>query len=335
MANTEPITPPSGTEAPSKYLMGIEDDPDAGRFDAALEAAFGPQNVDDETPPEDDETHSESKDTDEGTEGQNRGTEPPAGASGGVEGEGGESPPEPEPSGAADFASLFRSKYGVEPTQADMEGYLALAEWAAGLSPEQQVAVNNALANPQAYTQPVGSQQPITDTPDPLVEEYGEDHPLVVRLRALENAAQQSAQVNAQHTQQATIDAINAGANAFKDKYQLSDIDMQNLQGAVANSGLFPGFVQATGNPQTAIQAALESQYWQTAEFRQRETDRQIEANKAKQDTDDKRKRKASSVSGTGGNGASREAPPPRTPEDRWAAVAAGIRDAQDNGQQS
>lgn len=333
MANPDPIIPTSGTEPPSKYLMGLEDDPDAARFDKALQDAFGPQATtdaeeepetpSDDVPPSDDDGE----------------TAPSAGASGeGGEEEGGEDQSQVGAIGdASDFASLFRTRYGHEPSQEEMEGYLALAEWAAGLTPEQQVAVNNALTNPQAYAQSVGSQaQPPSTEPDPLVEEYGEDHPLVQRIRALEAMGQQTVQFTQQQVNQQTVAAINTGSQKFREKYHLEDTDMQILQGAVAKSGLFPGFVQANGgNVDTAIQAALEAQYWQTPEYRQRETDRVIEANKAQQEKDDKRKTKASSVSGTGGNAASRQAPPPKTNEDRWAAVAAGIREAQDNGQQS
>lgn len=330
MANTEPI-PTAGTEAPSKYLMGLEDDPDADKFNKALEDAFGPQA----TQTDQDEEVEPEAGTDEGAD------SPPPGASGEGEGAGGEDGASSDAIGgnASDFAARFQERYGHAPSQEEIDGYLQLAEWAAGLTPEQQQAINNALVNPQAYTQPVGTQQP-TPQPDEdpeyvaLVEEFGADHPLIKRLQRLEQNTQQFAQTQAQITQQEILHKINAGTEVFKAKYELTDDEVYQLQGAVARSGLFPGFVSSLGDHSLAIQQAMDYQYHITPEFRQREIDKQLEATRAQQQAADTRKRKASSVSGTGGNGADRTTPPPKTTEDRWAAVAAGIAEAQNNGQQ-
>lgn len=339
MANTEPIIT-AGTEAPSKYLMGLEDDPDADKFNKALEDAFGPQAT---TPPESEDDDTTLEPEDEGTDtGDGTGTQtPPPGASGEGDGAGGGEGASSDAIGgnASDFAARFQERYGHAPSQEEIDGYLQLAEWAAGLTPEQQQAINNALVNPQAYTQPVQTQQP-TPQPDEdpeyaaLVEEFGADHPLIRRLQRLEQNTQQFAQTQAQITQQEILNKINAGTEVFKAKYELTDDEVYQLQGAVAKSGLFPGFVTSLGDHSLAIQQAMDYQYHITPEFRQREIDKQLEATRTQQQAADTRKRKASSVSGTGGNGADRSTPPPKTPQDRWAAVAAGIAEAQ-NGQQT
>lgn len=337
MANTEPIIPTAGTEAPSKYLMGLEDDPDADKFNKALEDAFGPQAT---VPPESEDNDTTLEpDPNAGADGA--GDSPPPGASGEGDGAGGEDGASSDAIGgnASDFAARFQERYGHAPSQEEIDGYLQLAEWAAGLTPEQQQAINNALVNPQAYTQPVDTTpKPTTPDEDPeyaaLIEEFGADHPLIKRLQRLEQNTQQFAQTQAQITQQEILHKINAGTEVFKAKYELTDDEIYQLQGAVARSGLFPGFVSSLGDHSLAIQQAMDYQYHITPEFRQREIDKQLEATRAQQQAADTRKRKASSVSGTGGNGADRTTPPPKTTEDRWAAVAAGIAEAQNNGQQ-
>lgn len=334
-----PSTPPTGGAEdfkPGIWGLNGETDENVEQFDKALAEAFGTATEPTTESDEDDDSGDGGEDADdvEGT-----GTSTPASAGSGEKG--GES--DPVPSGASDFASLFKQRYGVEPTQEDMEGYLALAEWAAGLTQDQQAAINTALTNPQAYTQPVVNQPPPTTPPttdiDPilteLIEEYGEDHPLVKYAKLQQQNSQQVAQFNIQQQQAVNSQKIQSGSKLFQQKYELTDEELQSLSGAVLRAGTFPAFVQTFNDPEVAIQQAMDHAYWSNPAFRQREIQKEQDALKAKTQTDDTRKRKASSVTGTGGNGAPRTSTPPKTPEDRWAAVAAGIAEAQSNGQQS
>ena len=88
--------------------------------------------------------------------------------------------------------------------------------------------------------------------------------------------------------------------------------------------------MQTYGDYATAINKAMEYTYWQTPAFRDREIQRRLEAERETARQHEARQRKASSVAGTGGNGASRTEPPAKV--DPWQAVAAGIREAQNDG---
>lgn len=347
MANANPNDPPSsGVEVPSRWLMGLEENDveEAKKFDKALEDAFGPQK--------NEEQGTEGEGEGEGTETppetpapESGATEPPtAGASAGGTGEGGEGQ-ETDPGAIggepADLAALFQTRYGRVPNPAELQGLMELADWAASLSPDQQQAINQALysGTPQTQTQPIAPTTPTAES-DPelaaLIEEFGEDHPLVKRLQRIEQAYQGTAQLTAQQEHERVVSLIDRGSNTFKEKYSLTDDDLTALQGAVAQSRILPGFVQANnGDVATAAEKALEYAYWQTPTFRQRAIDAEIEKSRQAAIADDERKRKAASVTGTGGNGASRTAPPPKTNDERWGAVTAGIAEAMNNGQQN
>lgn len=353
MANANPNESTGGpTNIDPMMLQHASPDEDA-KFDAALEAAFGPQAQGrNQGAATTDDTGDAGDGTDTGDAGDTGDTtgaaiDPSTGASGEGEGEGGEDGDTPSGAiggDAADFSALFRSRYGRDPEPGELEGYIQLAEWAAQLTPEQQTAINNALADPARYVNPQYTQQqpqPETVLVDPeyaaLVEEFGEDHPLVKKIKALESSQQQVANVSVQQQQDRMLQQINVGVEQFHTKYQdLTSQELEQLQGAVASSRIFPGFVQANnGDVTKAMQDALDYAYWQTPTFRTREIEKQYTAMEEQKKQEASRKAKASSVTGSGGNGASRTAPPPKTNDDRWAAVAAGIGEAMNNGQQN
>lgn len=328
-------------------------DTDQAKYDAALEAAFGPQvrgDGDGGTGTGTDDTAGDgtiTPDPDINTTGADT-TIPNTGASvEGEEGEGGEGGDQTSGAiggDAADFAALFRNRYNRDPEPGELEGYIALAEWAAQLTPEQQTAINNALADPSRYVAPQYQQQnqqvssPVEQVEDPeyaaLVEEFGEDHPLIKKIKSLESATQFQANESIQQQQQRTLVQIQSGVETFHSKYEdLTPQELEQLQGAVAQSRIFPGFVQANnGDISRAMEAALDYAYWQNPTYRTREIEKQYAALEETKKADQTRKTKASSVTSTGGNGASRTTPPPKTNDDRWAAVAAGLGEAM-NGQ--
>lgn len=319
MSDTAPntsTTPDSGTETPDKFMMGIEDTPeDEAKYDDAIRDAFGiePEAVDEETAPEDEIPDDEETPPDDET--------PPREQQG----------DETEESDAADFAALFAQHYNRQPTAEELTGLIQLADWASSLTPEQQQAINTALANPNAILQPQPQPQPDT-TPDPLEEQYGDD-PLYQKIKQLEEAQQQFYAQQAQEAQRQAITQLNQGVDQFKSSYaHLSDSDLEALQSAVAQSGVLPGFVSANNNNVSlAMHKALEYAYWQTPSYREAEIQRRMESERAAQSDHDTRKRKAASVTGTGGNGASRTEPPKNLSS--WDMVTAGIRDAMNNGE--
>lgn len=345
MADTAGTTGAGKTGGPTgldPFMLTPETPDEQAKWDAELEKAFGPQGTQAE---EDEDTQDGTQDNEGGDTGdQGADTNPNTGASVEGEGEGGEG--ETAPSGAiggdtADFAALFRNRYNRDPEPGELEGYIQLAEWAAQLTPQQQAAINAAMENPERFLapqyqqpQPTQQQAPVTPTVDPdmaaLIEEYGEDHPLVKRLQVIEQNQSVAAQQSIQQQQERTLEDINKGVTSFHTRYaDLSQFELDNLQGAVAQSRMFPGFVQAHGGDiAKATEAALDYVYWQTPTFRQRETEKQYAAMEEAKKQEATRKAKASAVSGSGGNGASRTAPPPKTNDDRWAAVSAGLSEA-------
>lgn len=345
----------SGVETPSRFMMGIPDanEPDDKEFEDAVDKFFGNNRPATDTGDPDidgaqaegseqgqDGDEGEGQEGDEGQqqegqEGSGQGTE--GGDGEGQETDQGTQPPEPE----ADFITLFEATYQRKPTAAEINGLISLANWASSLTPEQQAAIDRALANPQGYQQPITPQPQPTPTPtppvpDPILEEYGDDPQfayLTTRMQAIQDSLDRLASSNVETQQAQLIRGLETGAQRFLTDRQVSEPELQALQGALSRSGLLPGFMQASGDASEAMYKGLDYLYWQTPSFRERELQRSIEARQAAEQEHSTRRRKASSVTGTGGNGASRTDAPPATPDQHWGAVVQGIREAMTNGQ--
>lgn len=353
--------PTSGLEPPSRFMMGLEDDPAQNdeAMDAAIAKAFGvdandltvgnPNNVTDgdtdgaDGGSVDGEPIDDAGTTQPGTTvSTSIGDEPTADNSG--QGQGGDG--NDVATGEVDFAALFTQRYGRKPTAQEYEGLLELANWANNLTPEQQDAINRALTNPTQVQGP----NPSPSVPEPAVnaldddpvlkaavEQYGEDDPIVVHLRNQQAELQQLRtnyqQDFAARQREAAVSAINSASDMFKGRMEIEDADLQRLQGAVTNAGIFPAFVQANGgNVELAMSAALDWAYWQDEVCRERELAKRVQTHPSVQQQHKARTTKAASVTGTGGNGADRNAAPSAQPNDPWAAVAQGLREAQNNG---
>lgn len=357
-------TPSSGLEAPSRFMMGVDDD-DTSLNDEAMDAAIAkafpnvepvdittgnPNNVDD----------TDGADGGDGNEPGSDGDTSQATAEVTVPGDGtiadatqGQDQGGDEndvATGEVDFAALFTERYGRAPLPAELTGLIELSEWANNLTPAQQEAINRALTEGQAQEQVTGSQamaNPQPPVPEPTIdnpiltaaiEQYGEDDPIVQYIRqqdeqlsTLRNRYQED--FAAKQRDQA-VQAINSASNTFKSRMAIdNDADLQRLQGAVTSAGIFPAFVQANGgNVELAMNAALEWAYWQDEPMRERELQKRAAATPAVQQAHKARQAKAASVTGTGGNGASRTDAPSKASKDPWAEVALGIREAQNNG---
>lgn len=349
-------TPNSGVEAPARFMMGLEDEPvDEAAMDAAIAKAFpgvepnditvgNPNNVSDTDGADGGEGDDEPETgvTDDGTGSTDTavsGDEPPADNSG--QDQGGDE--NDVATGEVDFAALFEQRYGRKPNANEYDGLLQLADWANSLTPEQQDAINRALTSPvqESAPSPVGTPAPAPEETDPIltaaIEQYGEDDPIVQHLRRqqeeLSDLRGRYQQDFASRRQQEAVQAIESASNTYKARMELPDTDLQRLQGAVTNAGIFPAFVQANGgNVELAMSAALDWAYWQDEVCREREIAKRVTTHPAVQQKHEQRKTKAASVTGTGGNGASRTDAPSKANADPWAAVAQGLRDAANNG---
>lgn len=349
--------PTSGVEAPSRFMMGLEDDPsnNDAAMDAALQKAFGveandltvgnPNAVVDDTVNADGAVGGSEDIEPGGDPTAVPGDEPHADdptANDGAQVQGGEVDPNVATGEGLDFAALFTQRYGRAPLPSEYEGLLSLADWANSLTPEQQEAINRALspslAGDAAGGQGQGSSPP--SDPDPLLDDviaqYGDDDPLVQAFRKQQEQVaelrQSYQQRYAQEQQTQAINEINTTTADFRSSIpDLTDDDIDRLQGAVARAGVFPSLVQHHGSVGLAMKEALNWAYWNDEVCREREISRRAAEHPTVQGAHQQRQAKAASVTGTGGNGASRtEAPAKNT--DPWAAVADGIREAQNNG---
>jgi hypothetical protein len=339
------VTPDSGVEAPSRFMMGLEgDEPNPDLMDDAIQKAFGidandvtvgnPDNVVDNADGADGGSGDGEPSTDavtgpEGTPPAVDGDEPPPDNQGQVQGD--EVDTDVATGEGLDFVTLFKSRYGREPEAEEMFGLLELASWANSLTPEQNEAINRALTSPmggavegQGATGPQASPAPQTDDPviAELVEQYGVDDPLVkayqVQQEQLTELRVRYQQQFVRESQEQVIAGVDAGANRFKE--------------SVVNAGIFPAFVQAAnGDIPTATVKALEWAYWNDETYREREIQKRLATNPVVQKAHEDRQKKAASVTGTGGNGASRTEAPSKN-ADPWAAVAQGLREAQSDG---
>jgi len=357
-------TPDSGVEAPSRFMMGLEgDEPNPDLMDDAIQKAFGidandvtvgnPDNVVDDAEGaaggEGDIEPGTDANGGEDTSSTVPGDEPPVVNQGEVQGGEGEGTDVATGEGNLDFATLFESRYGRKPMPSEYDGLLQLADWANSLTPEQQAAINRALTQPASLAGGAQEQGPgltgsPSPTPDPdpvlnqLIDQYGEDDPLV---KAYTTQQSELAELRSRYQEryateqyEATTAGIDRGTQAFRSNIDgLEDVDIDRLQGAVVNAGIFPALVQANnGNVEQATIKALEWAYWQDETFRERELNKRIAARTDVQQQHKARQTKAASVTGTGGNGASRTEAPSNKTADPWGAVAQGLREAQNNG---
>lgn len=154
--------------------------------------------------------------------------------------------------------------------------------------------------------------------------------------RVAELGKYQESQAQAQQRQ--ANEAIQAGLlegqARFQTQYELNDQEIAALQAEVIRAQVLPVTAQQyPGQPAMAMEKAMETYYWSTPQWRDRELGRI--ARNGNQDpnvtdiTRSKQKaRKASALGGSGGNGASREQPAtPATKEGRKAAMIAEVRD--------
>lgn len=136
--------------------------------------------------------------------------------------------------------------------------------------------------------------------------------------------------------QQQLVTQIDAGSAVFKDKYQLDDSALDQIQQAVHASGVFPSLINRhNGNVAEAMTAALDMMFWTTPQFRDAYLQSKSAAEQAElvqqQQQDNKKKSQLTALSASGGSVPRRE-PVPSTREGRYDAMVAAIA-ADQNGQ--
>lgn len=332
----------SGKGKPDFNLLGIGT-PDVEEVNQAILDQFGlkPEGDDDDTKIDDDDTppSDDSLSDDDSI--------PPV-----VEDEEDEPGGEDQGTGATgelDFATRFEQTYGKPPTQEDVDAFFNLAQWVGSLTNEQRDTINSYLAQGYTPKQILDANDPQTSvaqsSPTPtderlaklksLAEEYKDDEqlgPLYAEMVDQREALITRAQADAQAQQQQIISQIAAASEEFQTQHSLTDGDIQKLHNIVAQSRVMPGLMQSFGDAKRAMAEALEFAFYRDPEFRTKIINAEVESRATKAENHGQRKRRAASVTGTGGNAASRTAPPPKTADDRWAAVRTELAEAQQNG---
>lgn len=133
------------------------------------------------------------------------------------------------------------------------------------------------------------------------------------------------------HTQQLTTaqmqaryqQGVEAASQAVRDKYGLSEDDLQRLMVETARQQVLPVFYQQTGDPRLAAEKALDTVFWSIDDFRDREIGKRLESDSKQR----KRQSKQAALSGNSGS-VPREQPVPNTEEGRREAMVQEIAQA-------
>ncbi len=223
----------------------------------------------------------------------------------------------------------------------DLETAIGVAGWFNRLNPAQ-ISQIDALMSGQYVLTPTtqASASPPSETAAPVDD--GEDWldpraaQEINRLRDEINGLKSSLTPvveSQQQTQRQQIEtAIGAASTAYAAERSLTPEEIARLQGSVSQSGIYPTFYQRTGgNAELAMRQALDTVYYTTPEFRDREVKAQVDAQLQQlsqtQRDEQKKQQQLSALSSTGGTVPRRE-PRPSTPQDIQAAMVQEIRNA-------
>lgn len=238
-------------------------------------------------------------------------------------------PPEPEPPSEPPPEDVWEFDGGLT---LDKETARSLAEFNAFLNanPDVAEAIRESV---QAKYQP---QQPTQPPPEPELEHLDLDDPNVKFLyenyQKQQNDLAQAMDVIRRHELQLTTQTeatatsiVERAVTSFKQEHQLDDESMQQVRQIAGQMNIvesvFAPEDPITGvarrvDPLTAIEKALDIAYWSIPEYRDREINRQLEANRQ----DQEKKRKLSSLGGSSGS-VPREQQTPTTKEEIHAAM--------------
>lgn len=241
--------------------------------------------------------------------------------------------------GVVDLNTITTEFYGRPLTQAEAYNLFTLGADLSRLTPEQARAVEAIIyGDPQATNQPIVQPQPITQPVAPVAPvEFDADldpeiakalGPIQQQLASQQAFIEQQSRQQLTQQQQQASTQIRAATEAFTAERQLTAQESNDLQQAVLSSGIFqPLYVNHGGDAAAAMTKALDTLYWQTPTFREREVAKQLAVKEQQIDETVKKSRKAGALA-PGGAAVSREDPPPTTREGRQAAMVSEIAKA-------
>ncbi len=216
----------------------------------------------------------------------------------------------------------------------DLETAIGVAGWFNRLNPAQVQSIDALLSGQYVLTPttqasaspPPETVAPVDDGEDWLDPRAAQE---IARLRTELDGIKSSLTPvveSQQQTQRQQIEAaIGSASTAYATERELTDQDMAKLQAAVSQSGIYPTFYQRTGGDAAlAMRQALDTVFYTTPEFRDREVKAQVDAQLQQlsqtQRDEQKKQQQLSALSSTGGTVPRRE-PRPSTPQDKHRAM--------------
>ena len=197
------------------------------------------------------------------------------------------------------------------------------------LTPAQQAAVEQAAAQAAAAPaepKPRPEDEDWTFVPDSVKDAIAELDEIKGRFETYDQWVARLEYEREQEAATAAVQAINMGVEKFREQYDVSDQDLEQLRIEAGRLGVADRLAQQYGDPVRAVAESLELAYLRNPTFRDRETARQV----TQAQEDQQRQRKLGALGGSG-------SPPvrkttPSTPEDRRTAMVREIREAVNGG---
>lgn len=264
------------------------------------------------------ETEPDPVASDEGEEGGEEGGE--------KEGDVSEPPSDPDDG----FVEIAGQKIRKDEAQALVEFY----EWARH-NPQAMAGINGYLSGQYVLTPAEQAEQARQEKTTEVDDEWEDVDPAVKqRFEELKRQTEELDQWRQEWMQQQTQEQVaraqtdlQTGREKFNSKYELTGDELQTLEAEAAELAILPALISKhQGDRVAAVEEALETAYWRSEEFRQREIDKRQISEK----NDQKRKQKASKLTGSSGS-VPRNRPEPSTAEQRREAMITEIADAMQN----
>jgi len=225
-------------------------------------------------------------------------------------------------------------------TSEQLEGALQVADWWSQQPPELMRAVDALYSGDYVLVprdqQPAAEATPTVD-PDEQVDPVAHARLTQLESELRETRAQEQARLQreAQEVQQRQLALVNKAQDTWRSSHSdLTDGEILALREDVANLGILPGLLASKGDLDVAMQSALDIAYMQNPKYREMEINKAMERDREQAVATTRRKRKASSLSGSGGS-VSRTPPPANTKESRRDAMVAELRSYTSGGQQT
>lgn len=215
---------------------------------------------------------------------------------------------------------------GREFNEADARSLVEFYDWVKQ-NPAQAIAIDNYLRG-QAQFVPVGQEpakvQPAEPEEDPLEDVDPALRKKLAEIDELRAKVDQYDQQQQTHRANEIENAVSRGKIKAQEKYGLSEEEADELMAIGANMNVVQGIAQQkNGDFVGAVEETLDLAYWNTEKFR----DQAVLRFAQQQATEQKRQKKASSISGGSGS-VPRTTKEPSTNEGRREAMVSAIAEA-------